>query len=174
MSSLTEMIYKVDEEGNFLGSDLRERLHRKGTAHRHAAVIGLVFDSKNRMLVQWRAKTKLGGNRLDVSATTHVRKGEDYLSALKRCLLHELGIRGRVQTRHLLDFKYEEDLGQNIEVEYCRVFKVSRSGEVLFNKAEIDYVEYVNLEELRARVKKDPSSATKWLRETLDRLKTAL
>lgn len=112
----------------------------------------------------------MGGDRLDVSATTHVRKGEDYIAALKRCLKNELEISGITEITPLLDFKYEEELGENMENEYCRVYKVRFDGKTRVNRNEADYIEYLGLDVLKTRAAREPSTITKWLRETLDRV----
>jgi isopentenyldiphosphate isomerase len=103
----SELIYTVDESGNFLKLEPREDLHLTTSSKRHAAVIGMILRENGKFLVQWRASNKLGGNRLDVSATTHVRKGETYESALQRSFENELKIKTQMPMKHAFDFRYE-------------------------------------------------------------------
>jgi isopentenyl-diphosphate Delta-isomerase len=122
------------------------------------------------LLVQWRAPSKLGGGRLDVSATTHVREGETYESALRRSFQNELGIKARIPLTHAFDFRYEEDLGDHKENEYCKVYYGKYDGEYSVNPEEIDSVKFMSLQELNELIREKKDEATKWLRETAKRM----
>ncbi len=166
-----ELIYTVDESGNLRDLEPREYLHLSRTSKRHAAVIGMIRRNDGKFLVQWRATNKLGGNRLDVSATTHVRKGETYESALQRSLENELGIRTQVPLMHSFDFRYEEELGDHRENEYCKVYYCEYDDALKPNPDEIDSVEFMSLEELKKFVAENSAQSTKWLRETVKLMK---
>lgn len=165
-----EMIYTVDESGNLLVLESRDTLHFARSSKRHAAVIGMIERRDGAYLVQWRAANKLGGSRLDVSATTHVRENETYEKALQRSFENELRIKQIVHLRHVFDFRYEEELGERKENEYCKVFVASYDGAYIPNPAEIDSVEFMQLDELRSFVKDNEKKSTKWLRETVRRM----
>ena len=167
------MIYTSDESGNLLVLESRKKLHRTESSRRHAAVIGMIMKKDGTYLVQWRAANKLGGNRLDVSATTHVRKNETYESALQRSFSNELDIKQTVPLKHAFDFKYEEDLGERKENEYCKVFIGKYDGKYTPNPEEIDSVEFMTLAELEDFVNANPAKATKWLRETVGRMEAS-
>jgi len=165
-----EMIYTSDESGNLLVLESRNKLHIKQSSRRHAAVIGMIMKNDGAYLVQWRAANKLGGSRLDVSATTHVRKNETYQSALQRSFENELNIKQTVPLKHAFDFKYEEELGERKENEYCKVFIGKYDGNYTPNPDEIDSVEFMTFAELKDFVNNKPANATKWLRETVRRM----
>ena len=165
-----EMIYTVDESGNLMVLEEREKLHLTKSSRRHAAVIGMILRKDNRLMLQWRAGNKLGGSRLDVSATTHVRKDETYESALQRSFENELRIRTNIPIKHAFDFRYEEDLGDHKENEYCKVYFGRYDGEYQPNPNEIDSIEFMSIEELVAFIKENEEKATKWLRETAKRI----
>jgi len=165
-----ELIYTVDESGNLLTLEYRETLHLARTSRRHAAVIGMILRSDQKFLVQWSASIKLGGNRLDVSATTHVRSGETYESALQRSFQNELRISNPVPLRHVFDFRYEEELGEHKENEYCKVFFGTYDGIYHPNPEEIESVVFMTLSELKEYVTRDSQKATQWLRETVRRM----
>jgi isopentenyl-diphosphate delta-isomerase len=170
----TEMIYTADESGKLLGLEPRETLHLARSSKRHAAVIGMILRKDNRFLVQWRAKNKLGGSRLDVSATTHVRKGESYESALQRSFKNELRIKEEVPLSHVFDFRYVEELGDHKENEYCKVYFGRYDGDYQPNPTEIDSVEFMTLPELKRYVKENGAKSTKWLRETVNRIEPSM
>ncbi len=168
------MIYTVDESGNLLTLDSREKLHETKTSRRHAAVIGMILRKDGRFLMQWRAANKLGGSRLDVSATTHVRQDETYESALERSFANELRIKQGPGMKHVFDFKYEEDLGDRKENEYCKVYFVNYDGKYEPNPEEIESIEFMTLDELKEFVQRNESKATKWLRETVRRTDSSM
>jgi isopentenyl-diphosphate Delta-isomerase len=174
MSKNTEMIYTVDESGNLLELQPREDLHMTRTSKRHAAVIGMILRGDGRFLLQWRAVGKLGGDRLDVSATTHVRRNETYESALQRSFENELRIGTKVPLSHVFDFRYEEDLGDHKENEYCKVYYGRYNGNYEANPQEIDSVEFMTLDELKEFVEHQSLKATKWLRETVKRMSPSM
>src|ERR1700680_2411296 len=151
--SLPEMIYTVDESGNLQILEPREKLHLATTSRRHAAVIGMILRKDGTFLVQWRAANKLGGSRLDVSATTHVREDETYESALQRSFENELRVDSIVPLKHAFDFKYEEELGTHKENEYCKVYVGYYDGKFLPNPQEIDSLEFMKISELKDFVK---------------------
>jgi len=174
MTSSPELIYTVDESGNLLNLESRENLHLAKSSKRHAAVIGMILRKDGKFLVQWRSSNKLGGNRLDVSATTHVRKDETYESALQRSFENELKISTRVPLIHAFDFRYEEDLGDHKENEFCKVYFGKYDGRFEPNPEEIDSVEFMSLEELQQFVREKSEKATKWLRETVKRMSVSM
>ena len=174
MSKNTEMIYTSDESGHLLELESREVLHLTQTSKRHAAVIGMILRSDGKFLVQWRAINKLGGNRLDVSATTHVRRNETYESALQRSFENELGIEMKVPLFHVFDFRYEEDLGDHKENEYCKVYYGKYDGNYEANPQEIDSIRFMPLPELKEFIEHESPKATKWLRETVKRMSPSM
>ncbi len=168
--SSEEMIYTVDESGNLLVLESRETLHFARSSKRHAAVIGMIQRGDGKYLVQWRGANKLGGSRLDVSATTHVRKNETYELALQRSFENELRIKELVPLKHAFDFRYEEDLGERKENEFCKVFIGSYDGAYEPNPEEIDSIRFMRLTELKDFIRDNEAEATKWLRETVKRM----
>ena len=173
-SPSTEMIYTVDESGKLLDLEPRTTLHLAKSSKRHAAVIGMILRNDDKIMLQWRTASKLGGSRLDVSATTHVRKDETYESALQRSFENELRITTHVPLKHVFDFKYEEDLGEHKENEYCKVYFGRYDGKYEPNPKEIDSVELMSLDELEAFVRDNGKKATKWLRETAKRIEVSM
>ncbi len=165
-----EMIYTVDTLGNLLVLESRETLHLAKFSKLHAAVIGMLIRKNGKYLLQWRASNKLGGSRLDVTATTHVRKGETYESAVQRSFQNELRIKRSISLEHSFDFVYQEELGEQKENEYCKVFVGQYDGEYELNPLEIEKVDFMTLRELKDFVSKNEEKATKWLRETANRM----
>ncbi len=83
---MDEILDRVDEQDNVIGTTTKEEAHRLGYAHRVAAVF--VFNDEGKLLVQLRKSDGL----LDHSAAGHVDSGEGYNEAAGRELKEELGI----------------------------------------------------------------------------------
>lgn len=169
-ASEPEMIYTSDEHGNLIALESREKLHLTISSKLHAAVIGMIQRKDGKYLLQWRSGKKLGGSRLDVSATTHVRKGETYETALQRSFSRELRINEVLPLEHMFDFRYTEDLGDHKENEFCKVYRGKYDGKYVPNPEEIDSVEVMTLDEMRDFVASEGKRATKWLKETLNHI----
>jgi isopentenyl-diphosphate delta-isomerase len=165
-----EMIYTSDEHGNLIELESREKLHLAVSSRLHAAVIGMIQRKDGKYLLQWRSAKKLGGSRLDVSATTHVRKDETYESALQRSFGKELHIKENIPLKHLFDFRYTEELGDRKENEFCKVYLGEYDGDYEPDEDEIDTVEFMSLNEMKNFVGANEKKATKWLRETVKRM----
>lgn len=165
-----EMIYTSDERGNLISLEPREQLHLTVSSKLHAAVIGMIRRSDGKYLLQWRSAKKLGGSRLDVSATTHVRKNESYETALQRSFENELSIKDVIPLTRMFDFRYQEDLGDHKENEFCKVYAGKYNGGYAPNPDEIDTVEFMTVEEMKEFVLSKSDKATKWLRETVKRM----
>ncbi len=165
-----ELIYTSDDKGNLLALEPREKLHLTVSSKLHAAVIGMIKRKDGKYLLQWRSAKKLGGSRLDVSATTHVRGGETYETALQRSFRKELRIKENVPLDHMFDFRYTEDLGNHKENEFCKVYSGKYDGKYEPDRDEIDSVEFMGVDEMKEFVRKNEKKTTKWLRETVKRM----
>jgi isopentenyl-diphosphate delta-isomerase len=165
-----ELIYTSDDKGNLIALEPREKLHLTVSSKLHAAVIGMIRRKDGTYLLQWRSSKKLGGSRLDVSATTHVRKGETYETALQRSFRKELHIKDSVPLNHMFDFRYTEDLGDHKENEFCKVYAGDYDGAYEPDPDEIDSVEFMGIDGMKEFVVKNETKATKWLRETVKRM----
>jgi isopentenyl-diphosphate Delta-isomerase len=165
-----EMIYTSDDKGNLISLESREKLHLTVSSKLHAAVIGMIRRKDGKYLLQWRSLNELGGGRLDVSATTHVRKGETYETALQRSFAKELHIKEKVPLEHMFDFSYTEDLGDHKENEFCKVYAGNYDGAYEADREDVDSVEFMRIDELKEFVAKNEKKATKWLLETVNRM----
>jgi len=130
----------------------------------------LIENGRGEVLLQRRGRSKLGGGRWDASATSHVRKGETYESAISRCAAHELGIGQPVAWRRVLSFVYTERLGDSSENEFCALFAGRYDGLLRPNHAELDELRWVRLADLATEIRADPAQYTEWLKEATARM----
>lgn len=89
---MSEMIDVLDEHGVKTGRVVtRDEVHREGLWHKIAAVA--IIDSKNRILLQQRSKSKVTNpEKWDIAAAGHVDAGEDTLTTALRETAEEVGI----------------------------------------------------------------------------------
>jgi isopentenyl-diphosphate delta-isomerase type 1 len=91
-----ELLYRVDEADNVLGSIEREEAHKNDVLHRSVVIFLLRGDGD--VLVQWRsAEKKNFPSCYECSASGHVTFGETYEQAAKRELQEETGVSARVE-----------------------------------------------------------------------------
>lgn len=159
---MNEELILVDHNDNPIGTASREECH-KGMGKRHRAFVVFLFDKDGRVLLQFRSESKLGGNRWDVTATSHVRNGETYETAADRCLKYELGM--SVPLEKIGAFTYTERYDGFSENEYCAALIGKYDGELKPNAAEMDKVEYFALDNVKNDLNKSPSNYTKWFRD---------
>ena len=159
----------VDDHDNEVGTATRERCHR-GSGLRHRAFVLLIDNGRGDVLLQWRQPTKLGGGRWDVSATSHVRRGETYDAAISRCVRHELGIAASIAWTRVNAYVYTERLGDCSENEFCCLFIGRYDGAMSPNYAELGGVRWVRLADLAGEIRVDTAPYTAWLREAVAHL----
>lgn len=161
---ILETLILVDDNDNQIGTASREECH-KGKGKRHRAFSVFLFDSRDRMLLQFRSSEKLGGNRWDSAAISHVRAGETYETAAERNMKHEIGISTPV--KKIGAFTYTEPYNGYSENEYCAVLVGKFDGEVKPNKEEMDRVRYATWDEVKRELKTKPEAFTKWFRNSI-------
>lgn len=137
---------------------------------RHRAFVIFVISSDGRILVQKRARCKLGGGRWDVSATSHVRVHETYAAAISRCLQHELGIVAALRPEYRLAYNYHQQLGGSAENEHCSLFLLKHDGVVRVNASEIDEIRWIKYTELNDWFEQDEDQFTCWFAQAFHRM----
>lgn len=101
-----EIVAIVDERNRVVGSAARREMRARRLPHRAAYV--LVFDSRGRVFVQKRTRTKdVFPGYYDPAAGGVVLAGETFLEGALRELEEEMGIRG-VPLRDLFEFYYAD------------------------------------------------------------------
>lgn len=91
----------VDEQGNIVGEETREKIHRDGLLHRIVHVWFYTPDKK--LIFQRRGKhAETYPNLLDASAGGHVERGQDYLQAAVAEAREETGVNVQPEELKLL------------------------------------------------------------------------
>jgi isopentenyl-diphosphate delta-isomerase len=158
-----QILILVDKADNSLGTAPRTECHT-GVGKRHRAFNILLLNKNGEVLLQHRKDVKLGGNRWDGSAGSHVIVGENYQSGAERCLEYEFGIAFPDTLTDCGAFVYEEHYGNNSENEYCKVLAGEWNDGFVPNKEEMDDAKFVPLNEVIKDLKADVGykKYTKW------------
>lgn len=168
MNGQTERVVLVDARGEPIGEADKLCVHR-GTGQRHLAVSVFVLDSAGRIVLQRRAPVKYHFAGLwSNTCCTHVRPGEDVLSAGERRVMEEMGL--AVRLRHVGAFEYRARCAQTglWEHEYDHVLVGYTDAEPGPDAAEVDAWRRVAPADLRAELAADRSRFTPWLAPALD------
>lgn len=149
IASAEELLEVVDPEGAILGAAPRRCVHGK-CEWLHRVIHVLVFDRKNRLLLQKRAMTKtVAPGKWDTSVGGHVDCGESIETAVFREICEELGIRPES-----LEFAYRYIHSNKYESELVHTYACRYDGPIRFNPEEIDAVKFWEPTEIEANLGK--------------------
>ncbi|HLD85599.1 MAG TPA: isopentenyl-diphosphate Delta-isomerase [archaeon] len=166
---MKEMIILVDENDKQIGIMEKIEAHSNG-AHLHRAFSIFVFDSAGKMLLQKRAKTKYHCPGIWTNACcSHPNDGETLEKAVHRKLKQEFGFDCPLHKAFNFTYKAPFDNGMT-EWEFDHVFIGTYDGKINANPDEIDEWKYVDIDELKKDVKKNPEKYTPWFKISLDRV----
>ncbi len=140
---MEELLEVVNEHGKVLRLLPRSVIHGNPSLM-HRVVHVLVFNGNRELLLQKRSMNKdVAPGKWDTSVGGHVDRGETILKAVRREMEEELGI-----TTCEPEFLYTYIHSNPYETELVYTHSCVHSGEISFNKDEIDEVRYWNLNDI--------------------------
>ena len=163
---MEEILDKVDERDNLIGTTTKDEAHKLGYAHRVAAVF--VFNDEGKLLVQLRKKDGL----LDHSAAGHIDLGEGYDEAARRELKEELGITPPLKKLGI--FYADERLPRREDrvVHYFGLYEArmnkSSINKMVLEKSEVIKIIPMTLEEISKSMTAEPLKYTTGFQYTLN------
>jgi isopentenyldiphosphate isomerase len=114
----------------------------------HRVVHVLVFDSRDRLLLQKRSLNKqVAPGKWDTSVGGHVDCGESLMAAAQREMKEELGISPEPPR-----FIYQYIHSNDFESELVSTYICRHDGEISHNPQEIDEVRFWDLEDIETRL----------------------
>lgn len=132
-----EILEIVNSDGFVIGAAPRKQVHGNNLLL-HRVVHVLVFDSKERLLLQKRSLSKrVAPGRWDTSVGGHVDCGESVEKAMVREMEEELGICPKTT-----QFAYQYIHSNDFESELVFTYVCRYDGEIIFNKNEIDAIKF--------------------------------
>ena len=157
------LVNKFDEPQ---GSMEKMEAHQKGLLHRAFSIF--IFNSKNELLLQQRAKDKYHSAGLWTNTCcSHPRLGESNIEAAKRRLREEMGM--ECVLTEAFSFIYKAPLENGlIENEFDYVFFGISDDLPIVNPNEVQCYRYVNLKVLQNDISKRPQLYTSWLKICLN------
>lgn len=165
-----ENLIVVDSQDRPQGEASRQVCHRfPGKLHR--AILVILRNKKDQILLAQRAKGKLWGGVCDGTVATHVYPSETSEDSSRRALRKELNLEN-LRLEYRGKFLYRARWGkEGIEHEVCHLYLGESDESVTVNQNEITDLEWIDQKELMMRVKKNKKVFTPWLLVALSKLK---
>jgi len=164
MPDMKDLLILVDKNDNILGYEEKIKCHLgRGLTHRAFSIF--IFNDKNEILIQKRAKGKMLWSGFWANACcSHPRKGENYKKAAKRRLKEEMGINADLKS--VFKFYYQaryKNIGS--ENELCAIF-VGRYNDSKINPdlEEVQEWEWINIEKLKKNIKQNADIYAPWFK----------
>lgn len=159
-----------DEHESPIGEASLEEIHAKGLRHR--AVIVVVYDTGNRVLLQRRSKlVATNPDKWDVSAAGHVDIDEDYQEAAYRELYEEIGLK-EVELKEAAHY-YTESITEGRKLNrFIKIYTTTVSPETNFNIdiTELSEIKWFSVEDLKTQLKNSPEEFNHDFNEVLDKI----
>jgi isopentenyl-diphosphate delta-isomerase len=157
-----EQLILVDEANRATGTAGKTEVHRAGLLHRAFSIF--IVDHRGRILLQQRHPKKYhSGGLWANSCCGHPRLGERTLSAARRRLGEELGVGGKLSFGFFARYRTPLDHGMQ-ENEFVYVYFGGLGSAPKPHPHEIAEIEYLPLDEIRRRLKREPDTFTAWFR----------
>ncbi|MBW2969766.1 isopentenyl-diphosphate Delta-isomerase [Candidatus Woesearchaeota archaeon] len=165
---MKEFVILVDENDTEIGSCEKLECHEKALLHRAFSI--LVFNSKNEIMLQQRAKSKYHcGGVWSNTCCGHPRPGESIEAAAKRRLMEEMGFECPLSEIKTFIYKIKFDNGLT-EHEFLHVFKGLFDGVPVPNPEEADSWKWIAMGELKKDIKENPDKYSYWFKLILEKL----
>ncbi|MDZ7744642.1 MAG: NUDIX domain-containing protein [Candidatus Saccharibacteria bacterium] len=160
----------VDEQDKILGAVPIDEVYEQGLIHQIVRV--MVLSSDGDILLQKRAAdSRVYPGAWDNSAAGHVDEGEDYLTAAKREMSEEIGLKD-VELKELGKYYTEgKQDGSIIVKRFNMVYEATASKDTKFtiNQAEVSEVRWFTLNKIKQLINKNPNSVTDGLSDVIQR-----
>lgn len=158
-----EKVDVVDQTGKVIGKATRSQVYKEGLLH--PAINIVVVNKKGQIFIQRRSPKKILPLYWDISASEHVKSGEDYKSAAIRGLKEELSISATVKLlrgRHIQKNEYITKDICFIEYELVELYVAIYNGKIEVNQEEVSEGRFVSFEELDKLIKTDGIKFSPW------------
>jgi isopentenyl-diphosphate Delta-isomerase len=165
---MKEYVILVDESDTEIGTAEKLQTHREGALHRAFSIF--VFNPKDELLLQKRAKTKYhSGGLWSNTCCSHPRPAEPIHAAAHRRLMEEMGF--GCDLEEIFSFTYRVQFADDLfEHEYDHVFVGTYDGEPAPNPAEVNAWKWMDLDVLRQDVRRYPDRYTYWLKLCVEKM----
>lgn len=158
-----EKVDIVNQTGKVIGKATRSKVYKEGLLH--PAVNITVVNKKGQIFIQRRSPKKMLPLYWDISASEHVKSGEDNKSAAIRGLKEELSITATVtllRDKHIQRNEYITKEICLIEYELVELYGAVYDGKIEVNQEEVSEGRFVSFEELIELIKDPYTKFSPW------------
>ncbi len=170
MSNENNLLILVNKKDKVLGYKEKRKCHL-GSGLTHRAFSIFIFNDKNEILIQKRAKGKMLWPGFWANACcSHPRKSESYKKSAKRRLKEEMGIDANL--RPVFKFYYQakyKNIGSENELCSVLVGKCDEN-EINSNPEEVEEWKWVSIKELKEDMKNNPDIYAPWFKIEMKRI----
>ena len=157
-----EPLILVDESNRALGTAAKLAIHQAGLLHRAFSIF--MVDGRGRILLQQRNPGKYhSGGLWANSCCGHPRPGERTVTAARRRLNEELGVRDPLKFGFFARYRAALDHGLH-ENEFVYVYFGRLQSPTRPDPEEVSGLEFMSLAELKRRIGAKPSAFTYWMK----------
>ena len=162
-----EQVILVNEKDEQIGLMPKMEAHEKALLHRAFSVF--VFNDRNELMIQQRAKGKYHSPGLWTNTCcSHQREGETNIEAGKRRLQEEMGF--TTDLKDTISFIYKAPFDNGLtEHEFDHILVGNYDGEPDLNPEEAEAYKWVSLEELKKDMEQNPGEYTEWFKIIFDK-----
>ena len=162
-----EKVILVNEKDEQIGLMEKIEAHEKALLHRAFSVF--VFNDKNELMIQQRARSKYHSPGLWTNTCcSHQREGETNIEAGKRRLQEEMGF--STELKDTISFIYKAPFDNGLtEHEFDHILVGNFEGEPNLNPEEVADWKWMSLEAIEKDMEKNPSIYTEWFKIIFDK-----
>ena len=172
---MEEQVILVDQEDNPRGLMPKMEAHEKAELHRAFSVF--IFNDKNELMLQQRAKHKYHSPLLWTNTCcSHQRDGESNIQAGKRRLFEEMGF--VTDIKEVFSFIYKAPFDNGLtEHELDHVMIGYYNEDPIINRDEVEAFKWMTLDDVKTDIKNNPGLYTAWFKiifeKSYDKLQNA-
>lgn len=155
-------IILVDENDNQIWTWEKLEVHEKWILHRAFSIF--IFNSKNELLLQQRAKEKYHSWWLWTNTVcSHPKPWENLIDSAKKRITEEMGF--STDIKEVFSFVYKSEYENWLtEHEYDHVFIWYYDNSPNPNPSEVMDYKWIKIEDLKKDIEKNPDNYTSWLK----------
>ena len=162
-----ERVILVNEHDEPIGTMPKMEAHEKALLHRAFSVF--VFNNKNELMLQQRAKHKYHSPLLWTNTCcSHQRVGESNIEAGKRRLMEEMGFVTELKETTSFIYKAPFDNGLT-EHEYDHIMVGQFNDAPHINPNEVEAWKWMSLEAVKTDMEQHPEIYTAWFKIIFDK-----
>ena len=173
---MEEQVILVDQQDNPRGLMPKMEAHEKAELHRAFSVF--IFNEKNELMLQQRAKHKYHSPLLWTNTCcSHQRDGESNVQAGKRRLIEEMGF--VTEIKEVFSFIYKAPFDNGLtEHELDHVMVGYYNEDPIINRDEVEAFKWMTLDDVKTDIENRPELYTAWFKiifeKSFDKLKKCL